>query len=197
MVPLCIVVLSSREKANQIKEKLLNAATPLTQCVLITPGISKNPNIQQKQQGNGNASDEKLSSSILEPVDIETIRLLNPQLLKQLRQRRMAMGLMPFGFLAGLTFSQMTNLTTFADLGIGALGENLSGGLVGMISGWMGSFVGAASVKSKNSEDINTLRKLNEQGFWLLLLETPIEVEIPWRFLKEVGANEVVRLIDQ
>jgi len=67
---------------------------------------------------------------------------------------------------------------------------------VGMISGWMGSYVAAASVRTKNVEDINSLRKLHEQGLWLMILETPLEVELPWKLLKEVEPTEIVRLLD-
>ena len=66
-----------------------------------------------------------------------------------------------------------------------------------MISGWMGSYVGAASVQSNNNEDINSLRKLSEEGLWLRLLETPFEVELPWNFLQAIEPIEIVRLLDQ
>ncbi len=66
-----------------------------------------------------------------------------------------------------------------------------------MVSGWMGSYVGAASVRPKNIEDIISIKKLNEQGLWLLFLETPLEVELPWNLLQEVKPIEVVRLLDQ
>ncbi len=48
-----------------------------------------------------------------------------------------------------------------------------------------------------DDEDITSLRKLSEGGQWLLLLETPFEVELPWNLLKEVNPIEVVRLINQ
>ena len=192
---ICIVVLSESDKANQIKQKLQHAAIPLIRCDLIRPGLQEQSVIEEAP--NEIILETKENLTFLKPVSINTIELLNPRLSKQLRQRRIAMFLLPFGFLAGLSFSQMTGLTTFSDLGIGALGEPLSGALIGMGSGWMGSYVAAWSVNSKNDEDITTLRKLSEEGLWLLLLETPFEIELPWNFLQEVEPIQVVRLLDQ
>ena len=45
-------------------------------------------------------------------------------------------------------------------------------------------------------EDIKSLRKRSEDGLWLLILETPIEIELPWQLLQEVKPIEVVRLRD-
>ena len=54
--------------------------------------------------------------------------------------------LMPFGFLAGLSFSNMTNLTTFSFLNLNTFGESLVGGLLGLGSGYIGSFFAAGSI---------------------------------------------------
>ena len=194
-MPICIVVLSNREKANQLTERLKNASTPIVRCELIQP--SKPSNSLKNQQFQDPSIDSANYSNSPQPIEINEIPLLNPELSRKKRQRNMAFILMPFGFIAGLTFAEMTGLTTFSDLGVNFFGERLTGGLVGMISGWMGSYAGAASVKSKNSEDINSLRKLSDQGLWLLLLETPFEVELPWEFFKEIEPIEVVRLLDQ
>ena len=192
---ICIVVLSESRKANQIQERLNKASTPLIRCDLIRP-IFEGQSLDNKSS-NDVFLDPEESLKRLQPLDINTVELLNPKLSKQLRQKRIAFFLLPFGFLAGLSFSLMTGLTTFSDLGIGALGEPLSGALVGMASGWMGSYVAAWSVNSKNDDDINTLRKLSEEGLWLLLLETPFETELPWQFLQEVEPLQIVRLLDQ
>ena len=65
-------------------------------------------------------------------------------------QRSMVRWLMPFGFLAGLTFTQITDLHTF-DIA-GPWGQPLIGGLLGMGSGGLGSFAAAASVGSEEDE---------------------------------------------
>ena len=90
----------------------------------------------------------------------------------------MSAWLMPFGFVAGLIFSGMTNLSTFSNLGFSKTAEPLIGGLLGMTSGWIGSFFAAMSVNTYQ-EDIKSLIKRNEQGLWLVLLETPSEIEPP------------------
>ena len=192
---ICIVALPNREKDNKLIERLQSVSTPIVRCDLIKPGIGKQS--IKTEQSQENTIDEGSEFNCPNPIEITKVPLLNPELSKQSRQRNMAFLLMPFGFIAGLTFTAMTNLKTFSDLGINFLGEQITGGLVGMVSGWMGSYVGAASVRPKNIEDITSLKKLNEQGLWLLFLETPLEVELPWNLLQEVKPIEVVRLIDQ
>ena len=192
---ICIVALPNGENANQLNQKLMERSTPLSKCQLIKPAIAERA--IELEQSQPSSNDGRGNLDCPNPIDIEKVLLLNPNLSKQKRQKTMAFLLMPFGFIAGMTFTVMTNLTTFSDLGIDFLGEPITGGLVGMISGWMGSYVGAASVRTKNVEDINSLRKLNEQGLWLMLLETPFEVELPWNVLRDFEPIEIVRLLDQ
>jgi len=198
-VGICIVVLSETGKANQISEKIQHAGISLIRCDLIKPQNTNESlsNAKAKETSIETAQAAAKQPITLNQIEIDSVHLLNPNLSKRERQKKMALILMPLGFIAGLTFTQMTGLTTFSELGVGALGEPISGGLVGMVSGWMGSHVAAASVGSKNDEDITSLRKFSEKGQWLLLLETPFEVELPWNLLKEVKPIEVFRLIDQ
>jgi hypothetical protein len=102
--------------------------------------------------------------------------------------------LMPFGFLAGLTFTQITELHTFDGLGLGRWGEPLIGGLLGMGSGWMGSFAAAASVSSEEDDRIRSLRNRLEEGNWLLLVEPAAGQEMPWTLLQQSRPKAVVRL---
>lgn len=125
---------------------------------------------------------------------IEQVQELNPTLTRQLRQRRMATWLIPFGFFAGLTFTFITDLDTFAFAG--DLGSHLIGGLLGMGSGWMGSFAAAASVSSEADDRVRALRNRLEEGNWLLLVEMPNGFEIPWTRLQEARPKAVVRLND-
>ena len=191
---ICIVALPNKEKANQLNDRLKSMSTPISRCELIKPAMGAKG--FEPEQSQSSSIDAKSNLNCPDPIDIEKVPLLNPELSKKSRQKSMALLLIPFGFIAGLTFTAMTDLTTFSDLGVNFLGERITGGLVGMISGWMGSYVGAASVRPKNVEDINSLRKLHEQGLWLMLLETPFEVELPWNLLKEVEPTEIVRLLD-
>ena len=122
----------------------------------------------------------------------ETVDRLNPAIARQARQRSMARWLIPFGFVAGVTFTQITDLTTFSSLGSWA--EPVIGGLLGLGSGWMGSFAAAASVNSEESDRIRSLRNRVEEGSWLLLLETVNGVEVPWTVLQKARPQAVVRL---
>ena len=65
--------------------------------------------------------------------NFNNIKFLNPELAKKDRQKTLATWLIPFGFIAGLSFSQMTDLNTFAEMGFPNQLEKLLGRLVGMI----------------------------------------------------------------
>ncbi len=67
--------------------------------------------------------------------------LIDPNEQARKQARLMATWLVPFGFAAGFTFSWITDLDTFA--WAGQLGNHIIGGLLGAVSGAMGSvFVG-------------------------------------------------------
>ena len=104
----------------------------------------------------------------------------------------MARWLLPFGFFAGLTFTFITDLDTFAFAG--DLGSHLIGGLLGLGSGWMGSFAAAASVTSEADDRVRALRNRLEEGNWLLLVESANGIEMPWTRLQEAKPRAVVRL---
>lgn len=123
---------------------------------------------------------------------IDSVELLNPALARQRRQRSMVRWLMPFGFFAGLMFTFITDLHTFAFAG--TYGEPVIGGLLGMGSGWMGSYAAAASVRSEADDRIRSLRNRLEEGSWLLLVESSPGQEIPWLVIQQAGPQAVVRL---
>jgi len=106
----------------------------------------------------------------------------------------MARWLMPFGFFAGLTFTQITNLETFSALG--PWGEPVVGGLLGLGSGLMGSYAAAASVDSDNEAGVRILRNRRDEGSWLVLVETPNGIEAPWQVVQRSRPQQVVRLND-
>jgi hypothetical protein len=106
----------------------------------------------------------------------------------------MARWLIPFGFLAGLTFTYITDLDTLAFFG--PWSQHLFGALLGLGSGWMGSFAAAASVSSEEDDRLRSLRNRLEEGSWLLLAETRPGVEMPWRRLQQAKPQMVVRLGD-
>jgi hypothetical protein len=109
-------------------------------------------------------------------------------------QRSMVRWLMPFGFLAGLTFTQITDLHTFDALG--PWGQPVVGGLLGMISGWMGSYAAAASVASEEDDRIRSLRNRLDEGNWLLLIEPAGDGEPPWTLIQQARPRAVIRLGD-
>jgi len=159
-----VVVLESRRGLRELRDQLAALQPPLASLVAVGEG----------------------------ETPLEQVGELNPALARQRRQKGMALWLMPFGFLAGLTFTQITDLQTFAALG--PWGEPLVGGLLGMGSGWMGSFVAAASVSSEVDDRIRTLRNRLEDGSWLLLLEPAAGTEVPWSVLQQAKPKAVVRL---
>jgi hypothetical protein len=161
-----VVVSAERKRLLQLKDQLADLTPPPQRLVAIGRG----------------------------ETPIEQVQELNPALTRQLRQRRMATWLIPFGFFAGLTFTFITDLDTFAFAG--DLGSHLIGGLLGLGSGWMGSFAAAASVSSEADDRVRALRNRLEEGNWLLLVEMPNGFEMPWTRLQEARPKAVVRLND-
>jgi hypothetical protein len=100
----------------------------------------------------------------------EEVELLNPKLKARRVRKLMALWLLPFGFLGGLTFSFMTNLDTFA--WAGPVGSRIVAGLAGSVSGLMGSFVISTNLanSSSNGDLLPFLNRLDE-GKFLLLVE--------------------------
>ncbi|NJP10660.1 MAG: hypothetical protein HC866_15275 [Leptolyngbyaceae cyanobacterium RU_5_1] len=82
----------------------------------------------------------------------------------------MAFWLVPFGFVAGLTFSLITNLNTFA--WAGEIGNHLIGGLLGAASGAMGSFfVGGGAGLTAGSGDALPYRNRLNAGKYLIVVQ--------------------------
>ncbi len=123
----------------------------------------------------------------------DQVEELNPQLRQQRLQRTMAFWLLPFGFCAGVTFTVMTNLDTFAFAG--PWGNRLMGGLLGMGAGLLGSFAAArADVDSSREDRLRQLRNRSEEGCWLLVVESAPGQDMPWKALQRVRPQTVVAL---
>jgi hypothetical protein len=166
-VALCVVVvLDDRKRLATLKERL--AAADPAPLKLLTIG-----------QGE---------------TDIASVERLDPTASRRRRQRSMVRWLLPFGFLAGLTFTQITDLHTFDALG--PWGQPVVGGLLGMISGWMGSYAAAASVASEEDDRIRSLRNRLDEGNWLLLIEPAGDGEPPWTLIQQARPRAVIRLGD-
>ena len=160
------MVLSERKRLRQLREQLAALTPPPVRLVAIGKG----------------------------ETDMTEVVELNPALTRRLRQRGMARWLLPFGVFAGLTFTFIPDLDTFAFAG--SWGSHLIGGILGLGSGWLGSFAAAASVTSEADDRIRALRNRLEEGNWLLLVETASGMEMPWTRLQEARPKAVVRLND-
>ena len=181
-----VIILKEKKPAKELLLKLREAQTPILDCNLIEP-LNKRIDSEIRKM-------ESSEEVFINQLNFNNVKLLNPSLTRKDRQKTLATWLIPFGFIAGLSFSQMTDLKTFSDLGFPNQFEKLLGGLVGMISGWLGSFFSAGGINQENDDDIKALRKKSEQGFWLLILELPIEIELPWEILIETNCLEIITI---
>ena len=181
-----VIILKEKKPAKELLLKLREAQTPILNCDLVEPLDNKSDD----ENSNFDKSEEVLANQL----NFNNIKLLNPSLARKDRQKTLATWLIPFGFIAGLSFSQMTDLKPFADMGFPNQLEKLLGGLVGMISGALGSFFSARGISQETVDDLRAIRKKSEEGFWLLILELPIEIEPPWAILKEADSLEVITI---
>lgn len=96
----------------------------------------------------------------------------------------MAYWLVPFGFFAGVGFSLVTDLQTFA--WAGTIGNHAIGGLLGAFGGAMGSiFVGGGVGVATGSGDTVPYRNRLDEGKYLIIIQgTDQEV---------VRANQIMR----
>ena len=181
-------VIISREKkqAKELLSRMREAQTPILNCDLVEP-LHNSSDIENS---NLNSTEEDFANQ----SNFNNVKLLNPDLARKDRQKTLATWLIPFGFIAGLSFSQMTNLKTFEELGFPNQLEKLLGGLVGMISGALGSFFSAGGITQETDDDLRAIRKKSEEGFWLLILELPLEMELPWLILKQIDNLEVITI---
>ncbi len=187
-MPICVVIFKDRQSANDLIQNLNASSSALVKCNLIKPSASS-----QENKNSGLMLEDEFINPI-KSLDIDSVKLLSPKLSRELRQKTMAFWLMPFGFITGLAFTKMTGLKTFANMGFDQIGESLIGGLLGMGSGLIGSYVASSSVNPDKEDDISILRKLNKDGLWMLLLETPLDIDLPWQLLQESKNEKIVKL---
>lgn len=95
--------------------------------------------------------------------------LIDPNEQAWRQAKLMATWLIPFGFVGGITFNAITGLDTFP--WAGELGNRLLGGLLGAISGAMGSvFVGGGAGLVLGSGDALPYRNRLRAGKYLLVV---------------------------
>ena len=185
-MPICVVIFKDVQEANELQEILRETSSDPIKIQLIKPSMPKD-----EFQAELNSDNKKMISS-REAIDIENVKILSPKLAKQIRQKTMAFWLMPFGLITGLSFTKMTGLHTFENLGFPSIVEPLIGGFLGMGSGWIGSYFAAGSVNPDLNNDVGYLQKLNKEGLWLLIVETPLEIELPW---KEIRGSKNINIM--
>ena len=181
----CILIFKEIEKCIDLIKIFEERSIFISQATLIKPNDETIKDEQEQILQN-------LKNNLVNIENIENNRILNPKLDRQIRQKGMRNWLMPFGFLAGLGFSNMTNLTTFSFLNLNTLGESVVGGLLGLGSGYIGSFFAAGSINLNRSKEIRPLLNANKDGKWLILLESQNGYEFPWNLLKESEPLDII-----
>ena len=88
----------------------------------------------------------------------------------------------------------MTNLSTFSFLGLNTFGELIFGGLLGMGSGYLGSFFASASINLNRQKEIRPLINAHKNGKSLLILENQSGYELPWNLIKESEPEDLIFL---
>ena len=182
-----IVIFNELEKCLDLLNILKDKSVSLSESLLILPSKEKITNDQQQLL---NLS----SNSFFSSEEIDNIRILNPKLDRKIRQKNMSTWLMPFGFIAGIAFSNMTNLSTFGFLGLNNMGESLIGGLLGMGSGYLGSIVSSASINFNRTKELRSIIDINKEGKWLVLLENQLGTELPWALIKQSEPIDIIFL---
>ena len=183
----CILIFKEIEKCVDLLKIFEERSIFLTQAILIKPYDDKTKIEQEQVLLN-------LKSNLFKIENIKDNRILNPKLDRKIRQNSMKNWLMPFGFLAGLGFSNMTNLTTFSFLNLNAFGESFLGGLLGLSSGYIGSFFASGSININRNKEIRPLLNANKNGKWLFILEDQNGYELPWNLIKESEPLDIILL---
>ena len=98
----CILIFKEIEKCVDLLEIFEERSIIISKAILIKPNDDKIKSEQEQILLN-------LRSNLYKIENIENNRILNPKLDREIRQKSMKNWLMPFGFLAGLGFSNMTN----------------------------------------------------------------------------------------
>jgi len=182
-----IVIFEDINKCIQLFDVFKEKSVILTEAILIPP-ISEKITSDEQELLNSKAN------ILFKSQNFNDIRVLNPKLDRNIRQKNMSRWLIPFGFIAGISFSNMTNLSTFSFLGLNNFGQSLIGGLLGMGSGYLGSIVSSSSINLNRNKELRSIINLNKEGKWLVLLENQIGTELPWDLIKKSEAKDIIFL---
>jgi hypothetical protein len=139
-----IAVLSDRDQAEAAYAALEKGGVPIEQVAVLGEGFA-----QEDQFG-----------------------FINPGSQNKTLKRLTFFWLVPFGFIAGFGFSTITNLQTFA--WAGEWGNHLLGGLLGAISGAMGSvFIGKSLSMSAPAIDPLPYQNRLAEGKYVIVVNGP------------------------
>ncbi|MDX2214947.1 MAG: hypothetical protein SFY66_16790 [Oculatellaceae cyanobacterium bins.114] len=121
---------------------------------------------------------------------------LDPNQQGRKQAKLMAYWLVPFGFVAGYAFNQITQIELFPWAGI--LGNHLIGGVFGAIAGAMGSvFVGGGSGVAFGSGDALPYRNRLKQGKYLIVVKGAANLtNQASRILKEMNPENIQGYVD-
>ncbi|MBD2461203.1 hypothetical protein H6G89_09115 [Oscillatoria sp. FACHB-1407] len=108
----------------------------------------------------------------------------------------MSYWLVPFGFIAGYVFNELTQIELFPWAGV--LGNHLIGGVFGAIAGGMGSlFIGGGSGIAFGSGDALPYRNRLKQGKYLVVVKgAPNVTNQASRILKELNPENLQGYVD-
>ena len=182
-----ILIFEDIEKCLNLFSVFKEKSVFLSEAILIPP-------LKEKISPEQNELLNSTTNNFFRSEEIEDIRILNPKLDRKIRQKGMSKWLMPFGFIAGLAFSNMTNLSTFSFLGLNSVGESFIGGLLGMGSGYLGSMVSSASINLNRNKELRSIIGQHKEGKWLILLENQIGSELPWELIKQSVPKDIIFL---
>ena len=149
-----IVIFEDIDKCIQLFNDFKEKSVMLSEAILIPP-------LHEKISSNEAELLNTNTNILFKSQKFEDIRILNPKLDRKIRQKDMSRWLLPFGFIAGISFSNMTNLSTFSFLGFNNIGECLIGGLLGMGSGYLGSIVSSASININRNKELRSIINFN------------------------------------
>lgn len=118
--------------------------------------------------------------------NLATDPVFDPALVIRDRIRQMFLWLIPFGFFAGFTFNQVTEISIVPELGM--LGNGVLGGLLGAASGALGSFVvnGGLTLLLQGQERISFGDRLKAGKYLLVVKGSPALIQ---------QANRIIRTL--
>ena len=111
---ICVLVFQNLPEARGFQEELEKNKTLISSSQIVYP----EPKTQEitKEINNLKTPTNQIQQKYFELIAFKDVKLFNPKLTQKDRQKTLSLWLMPFGFLSGISFSQMTQLKTFSEI---------------------------------------------------------------------------------